>query len=126
MHGSYSLKKRSIQKAILATCIIVTTSLPSYALAAIASCTGTITELTQSNGSVIVRIGSYHSLSICSVDTQTNNITAQGCKAYLAGLLTAYSLGRSASIWVYNAPTTSCSSITADWFNADAEIVQLF
>lgn len=126
MHGSNHHDRREAWKVLPLIIFILCVAVPFNAFGAIATCSGNITELTQSNGSVIVRIGSYHSLNICSVDVQTNNITAQGCKAYLAGLLTAYSLGKPAAIWVYNAPATNCSSITSDWFYADAEIIQLF
>ncbi len=96
-------------------------------LAAQAVCVGPISQITQSNGKVIIFVGagSQIGINICSLDTTMNLTTPAQCKSYLNQIYLAYALQKTVDLWIMNAPTTSCSSIT-NWFAADVQIIQMY
>lgn len=94
-------------------------------LAELAVCSGQVTRITQSNGKVIVFLnGSNIGINICSVDVTVITTTPAQCKSYLNQIYLAHVLQKGVELWIYNAPTTSCSSIATNWFPAHVQIVQ--
>lgn len=70
-----------------------------------------------------VSVGDSELFKICSLQDTYNSTSPEGCKAIFSLISSAKAMQKDIKIYVDNAPTTSCSSITK-WFSADVVYVE--
>lgn len=72
-----------------------------HAFAATAVCTGQVTLIAQSNGSVVTALGgSSVAINICSLDATHYNTSPTQCKAFLNTLQLAFALGKTVDLFI--------------------------
>lgn len=93
--------------------------------AATAVCTGTVSKFAyHAPDGLYLAIGSSNIFKVCSPQVKFYRTSSESCKLIASIATTARATGKELQVYVDNAPTTSCSSITA-WFGADIRYVEL-
>ncbi len=119
------MKISKVRTGTLVTCTIILFMTSWNVIAETAVCTGQVTRLAyHAPGGLYIAIGDSNIFKICDPEVAFNRTTPENCKMISSFLTTARATGKSIKVYVDNAPTTSCSDITA-WFSADIRYVEL-
>jgi len=94
-------------------------------IAETAVCTGSVEKIAyhQPDG-FYLKLGGSGIMKVCNPQTKYFRTSSESCKLIASLATTARATGKNLQIYVDNAPSTSCSSIT-DWFGADIRFVEL-
>lgn len=108
-----------VLRAITSVFSAILLTLPPAVFSATAVCTGPIHAVSNHvPGGVYVRVADSDIMRICVPGAMSFRTNAENCKHYLAIAMLAVATGKAVTIYVDNAPTTACASITA-WHDAD-------
>jgi hypothetical protein len=103
--------------------VLIITSISANAATAV--CTGTVTRLAfHVPDGLFLAVGNTKIFKVCSPQVAFFRTSPESCKLIASIATTARVTGKELQIYVDNAPTTSCSDITA-WFDADIRFVEL-
>lgn len=98
----------------------------SFALnAETAVCTGNVNRIAyHAPDGFYLAIGNTTIFKVCSPQNQYFRTSPESCKLIASLATTARATGKELQVYIDNAPTTSCTDITA-WFGADVRFVEL-
>lgn len=90
-----------------------------------AICTGSVERLAyhQPDG-LWLALGSTPIFKVCSPESLFKRTSPENCRFIASLVTTARATGKNLSVYIDNAPTTSCSDIP-NWFEADVRFVEL-
>lgn len=110
------MKQESICITMMAFAAALSTS---SAFAATAQCVGLVKEVgNHVPGGLYVSVADSGHTKICDLNVVFFRTTPADCKQHLATAQLALATGKTVSLWVDNAPTTACASITT-WGSSD-------
>lgn len=93
--------------------------------AATAVCTATVAAVAwHAPGGVFLQLNGFTLWKVCDMDAQFFRMSPASCRQLFAMLSGAFAQERPVHVYVDNAPTTDCSSVTS-WFDVDLRYVRV-